>query len=252
MSEAAFHSALTFAVIAAGALVFVSLFFITAPYGRHSRTGWGPSMSNRLGWIIMESPAALAFVLVYALGRHALEPAPLALAGLWLVHYVHRSFIFPLRMTGAKRPMPLSVAAMAIVFNVVNAYLNARWVSQLGSYPTSWLSDPRFVLGAIAFFFGMAINIQSDNILFSLRKPGESGYKIPEGGVYRLVSMPNYLGELIEWAAWAVASWSLAGLSFFVFTFANLVPRAVANHRWYRETFADYPKERRAVIPWLW
>jgi len=27
---------------------------------------------------------------------------------------------------------------------------------------------------------------------------------------------------------------------------------AIANHRWYREQFADYPKERRAVIPWIW
>jgi hypothetical protein len=56
---------------------------------------------------------------------------------------------------------------------------------------------------------------------------------------------------LIEWAGWAVATWSLAGLAFFLFTFANLVPRAVANHRWYRSTFVDYPRERRAVIPWL-
>jgi hypothetical protein len=252
MSEAAFHSALTWGVIATGVIVFISLFFITAPYGRHARTGWGPSLNNRLAWIIMESPAALVFAGVYAIGRNALAPAPLALAALWLTHYVHRSFVFPFRMSSTKRPMPISVAAMAIVFNVINAYLNARWVSQFGAYPTSWLSDPRFVVGAVAFFIGMAINIQSDNILFSLRRPGESGYKIPQGGGYRFVSMPNYLGELIEWAAWSVASWSLAGVSFFVFTFANLVPRAVANHRWYQETFAEYPKERRAVIPWLW
>ena len=252
MSEASFHTALCYAVMATGAIVFVSLFFVTAPYGRHARRGWGPTLSNRLGWTIMESPAAIAFAVVYALGRHAGEAVPLALGALWLAHYLHRAFIFPFRMKSAAKPMPLSVAAMAIVFNVINAYLNARWISHLGSYSTSWFTDPRFLVGSAAFFAGMAINIQSDNILFSLRRPGESGYKIPSGGAYKLVSAPNYLGELIEWAAWAVASWSLAGLSFFVFTFANLVPRALANHRWYRETFAEYPKERRAVIPWLW
>lgn len=200
----------------------------------------------------MESPSAIVFAVVYALGRHALEPAPLALCALWLGHYIHRSFIFPFRMTSAKKPMPFTVAGLAIVFNVINAWLNARWISHLGSYPTSWLWDPRFLVGAVVFFVGMAVNIQSDNILFSLRKPGEQGYKIPQGGAYKLVSMPNYLGELIEWAAWAVASWSLAGVAFFVFTFANLVPRAVANHRWYKTKFAEYPKERRAVIPWIW
>jgi hypothetical protein len=39
---------------------------------------------------------------------------------------------------------------------------------------------------------------------------------------------------------------------FFLFTAANLVPRAAQNHRWYRETFPDYPRERRALIPWMW
>jgi protein-S-isoprenylcysteine O-methyltransferase Ste14 len=251
MSETAFHHMLTWGVIIAGAIVFVSLFFITAPYGRHVRAGWGPSISNRLGWIIMESPAALVFVGFYATGKHALATAPLTLCALWLTHYLHRSFVFPFRMRNAKKPIPISVATMSITFNVVNAYINARWIGQLGDYPASWLHDPRFAAGALVFACGMVVNIQSDNILFALRKPGESGYRIPYGGAYRLVSMPNYLGELMEWAGWAIATWSLAGLSFFIFTFANLVPRAVANHRWYREQFADYPKERRAVIPWL-
>jgi protein-S-isoprenylcysteine O-methyltransferase Ste14 len=250
-SEAAFHTTLAYAVIATGGIVFLSLFFITAPYGRHARGGWGPTLSNRLGWMIMESPAALAFLGVYVVGRHALDTTPLVLCAMWLTHYVHRAFVFPLRMRSAQKPMPISVAGMAIVFNVINAYLNARWISQLGDYSTAWLADPRFVAGALMFAAGMAINIQSDGILFSLRKPGESGYRIPHGGAYRFVSSPNYLGELIEWGGWAVATWSLAGLAFFLFTFANLVPRALAHHRWYRTTFPEYPKERRAVIPFL-
>ena len=69
--------------------------------------------------------------------------------------------------------------------------------------------------------------------------------------MYGFVSCPNYLGEVMIWTGWAIATWSLAGLSFAVFTAANLVPRALANHRWYRETFPDYPRTRRAVIPWL-
>lgn len=251
MTEAAFHAWLAWGVIATGAITFVVLFFITAPYGRHARAGWGPTLSNRLGWMIMESPAALAFLAIYAMGRNALQTTPMVLCALWLTHYAHRSFVFPMRMRSAQKPMPISVAGMAIVFNVVNAYLNARWISQLGDYPTSWLADPRFGAGAAMFAAGMIINIQSDGILFSLRKPGETGYRIPHGGAYRFVSSPNYFGELIEWGGWAVATWSLAGLSFFLFTFANLVPRAVSNHKWYRDQFPDYPKERRAVIPYL-
>ncbi len=251
MSETAFHHGLAWGVIGTGAVTFLVLQFVTAPYGRHARAGWGPTVSNRLGWMVMESPAALGFLAVYALGANALAPAPLALAALWLAHYLHRAFIYPFRLRSAKKPMPASVAGMAITFNLINAYLNARWISQLGDYPSAWLFEPRFVAGALLFVAVMAVNIQSDNILFGLRRPGESAYRVPHGGGYRLVTSPNYLGELIEWAGFALASWSLSGLAFFLFTFANLVPRALSHHRWYRATFPEYPKERRAVIPWL-
>jgi protein-S-isoprenylcysteine O-methyltransferase Ste14 len=245
------HRLLAFGVIALGGIVFLSLSFMTAPYGRHARAGWGPTVASRIGWIVMESPAVLAFAAIYALGVDRAAPVPLVLAALWLTHYVHRTFVFPFRMRPGDKRMPIGLLAMAIGFNCINAYLNARWISQLGRYSTSWLEDPRFLVGAALFATGMIVNVHSDQILFSLRKPGDVGYRIPRGGAYRLVSAPNYLGELMEWGGWAVATWSLAGLSFFLFTFANLVPRAISNHRWYKATFPDYPKDRRAVIPFI-
>ena len=102
------------------------------------------------------------------------------------------------------------------------------------------------------FLLGFAINLQSDSILRSLRKPGETDYKVPHGGLYRFVSCPNYLGEIVEWSGWALMTWSLPGLAFALYTFANLAPRALKHHRWYQEKFADYPKERKALIPGLW
>ena len=251
MTELQFHADLAWGVIGTAVIVFVALFFVTAPYGRYASTAWGLTFSNRTGWAVMESPAAIGFAVVYVLGQHAWEPMPLALAALWMAHYIHRSFIYPFRLKAAQKQMPIAVAAMAIVFNLINAYLNARWISHLGSYPDSAMLGWPFLLGVLGFAGGMALNLHSDAILFSLRKPGETGYSVPRGGGYRLVSMPNYLGELLEWASWAFATQSLAGLSFFVFTFANLVPRAVANHKWYQQTFPEYPKGRRAVIPWV-
>ncbi|NRB42839.1 MAG: 3-oxo-5-alpha-steroid 4-dehydrogenase, partial [Pseudomonadales bacterium] len=81
--------------------------------------------------------------------------------------------------------------------------------------------------------------------------PGESGYKIPYGGLYHYVSCPHYLGELLQWGGFAVACWSLPALAFFCLTLANLLPRAVSNHRWYHEKFSQYPQERKAMIPYL-
>ena len=74
---------------------------------------------------------------------------------------------------------------------------------------------------------------------------------IPRGGLFRYLTCPNYFGEMVEWLGWACLTWSLAGLSFFVFTTANLLPRGLTHHRWYREQFPDYPPERRAVLPWV-
>jgi hypothetical protein len=251
VTEQQFHTWLSWGVIGIGVIVFIALFFVAAPYGRFARAGWGISVSNRTGWMLMESPAAVGFVVVYAFGAHALEPMPLVLLAIWLTHYVHRAFIYPLKLKAAQKPMPLSVSFMAIFFNLINAYLNARQVSQLGSYPVSELLGWHFLLGLAGFAGGMVLNLNSDAILRALRKPGETGYKVPFGGGYKLVSAPNYLGELIEWGSWALATWSLAGLSFFLFTFANLVPRALSSHRWYRKTFPEYPRERKAVIPWV-
>lgn len=229
----------------------IALVWTTAPYGRHVRGGWGPTIPTRAGWILMEVPSTLLFAGIYAFGDHALELAPLAMLGLWQIHYVHRTFVFPFRMRAGGKRMPLSVPLMGASFNVLNSYVNARWISHLGDYGAAWLTDPRFLIGAAVFLTGMAINLHADTVLIHLRKPGETGYEIPKGGLYRWITAPNYFGEILEWIGWAILTWSLAGVAFAVYTAANLGPRAFANHRWYREKFPDYPKERRALIPFL-
>jgi 3-oxo-5-alpha-steroid 4-dehydrogenase 1 len=111
---------------------------------------------------------------------------------------------------------------------------------------------PTFLLGAALFAGGLIVNRKSDLTLHDLRRVNESGYEIPQGGLYRWVSSPNYLGEIIEWTGWAIGTWSLAGLSFALWTAANLAPRARSNHVWYQQQFPDYPDERKALIPGVW
>jgi protein-S-isoprenylcysteine O-methyltransferase Ste14 len=252
MTEVEVHFVVTIAIFVLAVPTFAALLWTTAPYGRHMRDGWGPTLPNRAGWILMELPAVAAFMAIYFTGQHALEPVPLLLLAFWQVHYVHRTFVFPFRLRDSGKRMPLSIPALAIVFNSMNAYANARWIGHLGAYSTAWLTDPRFVIGAIVFVVGLAINLHADTVLIHLRKPGETGYKIPQGGLYRWITAPNYFGEILEWTGWAIMTWSLPGLAFAVYTTANLAPRAFSNHRWYVEKFPDYPRERRALIPFVW
>lgn len=213
-------------------VVAAALVFIVAPYGRHVRAGWGPMIPARAGWILMELPSLVVFLV--AGGWRA--PVP---AALWCLHYGHRALIYPFRARG--RPMPIAIVAMGASFNLVNGWLNGRAVGDV------WLWA-----GAAVFLVGFATNFHADTVLMGLRRPGQQGYTIPEGGLYRWVSCPNYLGELVEWCGWALLTGTWAGLAFAVFTAANLAPRALANHRWYQATFPDYPRARRALIPWLW
>ncbi len=244
------HRALVWVEIALAAITFVALRFVTAPYGRHVRPGWGPALPARLAWLLMESPAPLLFAALYALGPHRAGAAPLALLALWELHYVYRAFVYPFQLRG-RREMPALVALLAVAFNVLNACVNAPWVSAFGDYPASWLLDPRFAAGAAVFLAGFALDVSSDRALRRLRPRGETGYAIPRGGAFRWVSCPNYLGEMLEWSGWALATWSLAGAAFALYTVANLAPRALAHHAWYRARFPDYPPGRRALIPFL-
>ncbi|RMG21530.1 MAG: 3-oxo-5-alpha-steroid 4-dehydrogenase [Bacteroidetes bacterium] len=232
-------------------VIFPLNLFITAPYGRHSKASWGPMISNRWGWVLMELPALLTFPLIFLYSPQAGRPVAALLLALWMLHYFNRSLVFPLRQKTRGKQMPLLIALFAIVFNLGNGYFNGWYQGFMAQYPAQWWYDPRFVLGGLLFGAGMGINWHSDNLLLRLRKPGETGYKIPAGGMFRYVSCPNHLGEIIEWTGFALMSWSWAGFAFALWTAANLIPRALAHHRWYRQHFPHYPAGRRAVIPWL-
>jgi 3-oxo-5-alpha-steroid 4-dehydrogenase 1 len=253
MKEQELFNVLLFFLFFFAMVTAIVLVFVTAPYGRHTRKGWGPALDNRLGWIIMEAPAPLVFALCFLAGEYRGSLTAWVFLLMWEVHYVYRAFIYPLGLRGSEKRMPVVVAAVGLLFNALNGYLNGRYLySFSGGYPNDWLTDPRFFAGLLLFVTGCAINRQSDRTLRRLRENGESGYTIPHGGFYRWVSSPNYFGEIIQWFGWALATWSLVGLMFAVWTAANLAPRALSHHHWYREYFLDYPPERKALLPRLW
>jgi len=235
------------------AAIFVLLFFFTAPYGRYTRSDWGPTIDNEKGWVIMESTAPVVFAICFLLGGNPVTAAAIAFLTMWEAHYIHRAFIYPLGLRGQAKRMPIVIMASGFIFNAMNGYLNGRYIFALSDgYANEWLSAPRFIVGMLFFTAGFIINRRADLILRNLRKSGESDYRIPYGEMFRWISCPNYLGEIVIWMGWAVATWSLPGLAFAVWTLANLAPRARAHHAWYRKQFPDYPGERKVLVPGLW
>jgi 3-oxo-5-alpha-steroid 4-dehydrogenase 1 len=234
--------------------VHVTMFFVTAPFGRHTSTSWGPMVNNKLGWIIMESPSLGIMVYFLFFGTYSFDSYVWILFVGWIFHYFNRTFIYPFRIKATAKKMPLFIMLNAILFNCVNAGLNGYFLAELANpatYGLDWITAPHFIIGGTLFIGGMAINWRADHLLINLRKPGETGYKIPKGFLFDYISSPNLFGEIIEWTGFAVMAWNLPALTFMVWTFANLVPRAKNHHDWYYSKFEDYPKERKVVFPFI-
>lgn len=252
----AVYYAVVWTMIGLAVMVFAVLMKVTAGYGMMYDRRWGPTVGNRLGWILMEAPVFVAMLLLWLLSGRRGETAPAVMGSLFLLHYFQRSFIFPFLIKGKGR-MPLSIILMGVVFNLVNAYMIGGWlfyVAPEALYTPAWLTTPQFMVGTVIFFLGMGINIHSDHIIRNLRKPGDTRHYIPHGGMYRYVASANYFGEFVEWCGYAILTWSLGGLAFAIWTFANLAPRARSIHKRYLSEFGEEYRGlgRKYILPFIY
>ena len=231
-------------------IVFVLLFFISAPYGKFARKGWGPVIRSKWAWMVMELPSPALMLLFFIISDKKNLPQIIFMV-LWLGHYLHRTFIYPFLQSGREKAYPVLLVMMAIIFNCLNGFVNGYGVFNIYDYDISYLLGWNFIAGILIFIAGFIINKISDEKLRNLRKQNPSEYVIPHGWMFRYISSPHFFGEIIEWTGWAIITWSLPGLAFAVFTFANLFPRAISSHKWYKSHFPEYPAGRKAIIPFI-
>ncbi len=246
----------SFWIVSAFFTFLISL-FVTAPFGRHTSTQWGTLISNKIGWFVMELPALLVFplfylIFLYRISSSSINISMIIILSLWVIHYFNRVAIFPFRLKTKKKKMPLLIAAFAFIFNLINGLLLGWDFAFVNPIKNEIYLNSHFIIGVFIFFLGMIINWTSDSHLISLRK-NDTAYSIPHKGIFRWVSCPNHLGEIIEWIGFAICTWHYSALAFAIWTFANLSPRSWAHHKWYRKHFKnEYPKDRKAVIPFIW
>jgi 3-oxo-5-alpha-steroid 4-dehydrogenase 1 len=262
MNQDAFNWLLIIMVLS-GAAVFAALRFIDAGYGMLSSPGWGKKIPNKTGWFLMEAPVFVLMLLIWYFYGEGASAVTLILFSLFMLHYLHRTFIYPLLLVG-KSKMPISIVLMGCTFNVVNAAMQGGWLfifAPDGYYldGLKWLSTPQFIAGILLFFTGMAINIDSDRRLRKARREGaikgeSGGHYIPAGGLFRRVTSANYFGEIVEWCGFAIMCWSLPGAVFAWWTFANLVPRAASTYRKHKAANPAIIEERRLkrVFPFIY
>lgn len=256
--DSTYDNILGWALVCAAA-AFVICWFVPSPYGRFASSKYGVSVGPRLGWFLMELPSTVSFLFFYVQGPRRSETVPLVFLAMWLIHYANRGFYFPFRIRaprGQTATFGILVLASGWVVTGLHGYFHATYFSRLHEYTTDWLRDPRFILGFAIYYAGYFLNLQSDAILRNLRtreevEAGTKTYRIPRGGLFRWVTNASYLSELIAWAGFAICTWSLAGVFILTISLANLVPRAFATQRWYRDKFPDYPADRKVLIPYV-
>jgi hypothetical protein len=192
----------------------------------------------------------------------SLLPLPNAILLSWFVlHYIHRAILYPLQISSSSR-MPLGITVCAFCYTLANGYLQSVQLVHCQAFPDQYEWSLQFWIGMTVTVTGFVIGYTSDRTLLGLKKQaprrggGGSGgvYRIPHGGLFEYVSCPHFLGEIVEWMGFCIAcQGSLASLSFWVWTMANLVPRAMGTHQWYQRKFPEeYPSlQRKAIVPFL-
>jgi len=244
------------AMVALAAIVFVALFFVNAGYGIFRSAKWGVSIHNKVGWVIMEAPVSVLIFLFWWFSDRSFMLVPFVFFLFLQIHYIRRAFIFPFLMRGKSR-IPIGIVMMGITFNTFNAFMQGYWIFHLSPpslYVDAWLQTPQFIGGAILFFIGFFININSDKRIRNLRQLGDTKHYLPYGGMFNHVTSANYFGELVEWTGFAIATWSMPGLVFVIWSFANLVPRANAIYCQYQKEFATemQGKNLKRIFPFVY
>jgi len=233
-------------------VVACSMGLFPAPYGRYSSNKFGFMLPGKLAWILQESPAFIVpIILLFTTSSTCWQsPVNKILVICFGLHYIQRSIIFPLTTRGSK-PSPFGPFISAVIFCIFNGFMQCHFLLNYNCYGKEWLTYPNFMLGMTLFVVGMFINIHSDQLLIRLRKPGETGYKIPTGGLFDYVTGANFFGEIVEWFGFALATWSSTAAVFALFSASFLGLRAWHHHKFYLSKFEDYPRSRKVIIPYI-
>ena len=114
-----------------------------------------------------------------------------------------------------------------------------------------WGSDTASYVFTGVFCLFELLNFKTHLILMNLRQPGTIERKIPHGWGFGLVSSANYLWETLAWLTFCIHAQVIGGYVFLLVSVVQMALWAVKKHRRYRTEFPDYPKNRKAMFPFI-
>ncbi|KAM7526735.1 hypothetical protein LguiA_016637 [Lonicera macranthoides] len=204
-------------------------------------------ISSRTGMLVLYTPAFLAGVASFALFPVEEDLRFKMLCSALTLHFFKRVFevIFVHKYSGSM--------AVEAVFPISLSYFFSTATMIYAQYLTLGLPEPPVDLkyaGVAIFLAGILGNFYHHCILSNMRN-GDKEYKIPRGGLFNLVICPHYLFEILGFLGASCISQTLYAFSFTLGTTGYLIGRSYATRKWYLSKFEDFPKDVKALIPFI-
>ncbi|KAJ8674195.1 hypothetical protein QAD02_005457 [Eretmocerus hayati] len=172
----------------------------------------------------------------------------------WSIHYVKRLLetMFVHRFSHATMPL------RNLFKNCSYYWLFAMYVSYYVNHPLYTPPHPtRFIAGLGMFLVCELGNLCIHLALRNLRPPGTTVRKIPRATsnpftvLFNFVSCPNYTYEIGSWIGFTIMTQCIPAGLFALAGAYQMTVWALGKHKLYKKEFTDYPKSRKAIIPFV-
>ncbi|KAL3523702.1 hypothetical protein ACH5RR_016536 [Cinchona calisaya] len=214
---------------------------------RKTSGGGGIKLSSRPGMILLYAPAALlglASFFIFPGGGIRFLMLKLAVT----VHFSKRVLesLFVHKYSGGMMLDSVIIISSSYSF----AAAGMIYIQHMTLEAPEPLVDLKF-LGLLIFLLGISGNFYHHYLLANLRKENEKGYKIPTGGLFNLVVCPHYLFEILGFLGISFISQTLFSYVCGIGVALYLIGRSYVTRKWYISKFENFPKNVKALIPFV-
>jgi very-long-chain enoyl-CoA reductase len=175
-------------------------------------------------------------------------------AGFFMVlgHYIKREFetLFIHRFSNATMPFMNIFKNCGHYWVIFGTLVGYFLFHPQYTEPSYIPMNMKYVL-IVAFIFFQLMNFLCHNELKNLRKPGTTERGIPKGFGFGFASCANYFWETLVWLSYAMLTGCFTSYIFLFVSFIQMRAWAIKKHIRYKKEFENYPKSRKAIIPFL-
>jgi len=197
-------------------------------------------------------PILMSIVLAFYFGLNSCGVTHILAMFMSNFHYIRRVLESLIDIRGADRNNVVLVFAVVFYYWFIYGYLVLGSVFHESFNQTHTFLNV-YLKGAcvIAFFYAEFNNYSCHNILRNLKAKNNGRRGIPKGNMFKFVSCANYFWELISWFFFSLFVNTLHAYLFVLYSFILMTFPAIEKHKSYQKNFEDYPKNRKAIIPFI-